>query len=120
MATTFTRTFQASCSPGFTVRWGFFEWEASIPAGTSISFAAQTAPNGNGGMPGTYGAVVPIGTANVSSTTMFATTAKSVDADLVTAGQTSQAWLEVEMTLNPTTMVSPVLTQWQQLYDCVP
>jgi hypothetical protein len=37
------------------------------------------------------------------------------------AGQTSQNWLEVEMTLNPGgTTTSPVLTTWQQLYDCVP
>jgi hypothetical protein len=53
---------------------------------------------------------------------MFATTMNSVDTDLTTAAppQTSQDWLEVHMTLNPTATVSPDLITWQQLFDCVP
>jgi hypothetical protein len=120
MSTTFTRLFQANCSPGFTVRWGFFEWEAQIPAGTSISFTAQTAPDGTSGMPGAFGAPVNVATATTTST-MFAKSPNAVDTDLTMAGQTSKDWLEVEMTLNPGgTTNSPVLTTWQQLYDCVP
>jgi hypothetical protein len=118
---TFTRDFQANCSPGFTPRWGFFEWEASIPTGTNIVFTAQTAMDGMSGQPGTYGTSVAVATATVSSTTMFMKSPAAVDTDLTTAGQTSQDWLRVSMTFNPNgTNTSPDLTQWQQLYDCVP
>jgi hypothetical protein len=120
MSTTFTRTFQAACSPGFTVRWGFFEWQATIPAGTSIGFTAQTAPDLASGQAGTYGTAVNVANATTSSTSMYATSMNSVDTDLTSAGQSSQDWLEVHMTLNPTATVSPILTNWQQLYDCVP
>lgn len=133
--TTFTRTFQATCAPGYAVKWGAFQWQASIPSGTSIAFTAQTAPGADGGGAGTYGAAVPIGTASATTTT-WTQDACTVDGHLEnlalatppqaacvgsgTTAQQSQAWLKVSMLFTPTQTVSPVLTQWQQLYDCVP
>jgi len=127
---TFTRVFQASCPVGYTVKWGFFQWQDIMPNpanGASIVFAAQTAP-AVGASPGTFVPATPvnIGTTTVSSPTgMFAENGPppvSVDSALVTAGTTSQAYLKVQMTLNPNTggTLAPVLTTWQQLYDCIP
>ncbi len=121
VSTTFTRTFQAGCTGGFTPKWGFFEWEASVPTGTSIAFSVATASDNGSGGPGAWGAAVPLVTTMMSSTTMY-TASPSVDTTLTGAGQTSQDWLEVMMTLNPNASgtVSPVLLQWQQLFDCLP
>jgi hypothetical protein len=123
MSETFKRVFEANCTPGYTVKWGFFEWKASVPTGTSINFTAATAPENSGGTgPGTFGTAVPIGMATMSSTTMYTATMNSVDLDLTSAmpAQSSQQWLEVNMTLNPSGTISPALLQWQQLFDCVP
>jgi hypothetical protein len=50
------------------------------------------------------------------------TASGSVDTALIGAGQTSQEFLEVQMTLTPnsTGTVAPTLTSWEQLYDCIP
>jgi len=116
---TFTRVFSASCAPGFSVQWGFFEWQSVIPNGTSVVFTAQTSSSGTGG----WGVPVPIGTATATTAPMtWMATASSVSADLTAASppQTSQAWIQVNMTFNPQGAASPVLNGWQQLYDCIP
>jgi hypothetical protein len=119
--TTFTRIFKASCQAGFTPKWGFFEWEATIPTGTSISFSVASAPDGMGG-PGMFGALVPLAMATMSSAMYVAS--PSVDTILTSAvpAQTSQDYLEVAMTLTPNAAgdVSPTLLKWEQLYDCDP
>src|SRR5262249_48329278 len=106
--------------------------------GTNIVFTAQTAPDASG-TPGAYGPPVPIGTAS-ASTSGWTTQAPPCTvndhlADLATYGsplrpecvgstpaskQTSQPWLRVSMQFNPSGSNSPILTQWEQLYDCIP
>jgi hypothetical protein len=117
---TFTRTVQANCQSGFTPRWGFFEWQATIPAGTSIAYSVQTAPDGTGGLPGTFGTAVSIGSATTTTPPMTYSMSGSVDTDLTMAGQSSKDWLQINMLLTPSGTVSPILTEWQMLYDCVP
>jgi hypothetical protein len=141
--TTFTRTFQAGCLPGYSPKWGPFQWQANIPTGTSISFTAQTAPDATGGGAGTYGTAVPIGTASTSTSgwtplppscpvaghlgdwaNAGAAAAAGVAVDPTCTGslpaQTSQDWLQVSITFNPSTTQTPTLLEWQQLFDCVP
>jgi hypothetical protein len=137
--TTFTSPgIHASCPVGTHVKWGYFEWQATIPPGTSIGFTAQTAPD-NGGVPGTYGPAVPVGTANASvASPSWGADACIVDGHLedlavfpneyglnpactgVAPPQQSQDWLQVTFTLNPAGPISPTLVAWQQLYDCPP
>ena len=120
--TTFIRTYQAMCE-SFTPVWGYFEWEANVPPGTSITFRALTAPDATTGGPGTYGPAVTLGSATTTSTT-WAMTGTSVDAALTAAMpmQSSQDYLQIEMTLNPNAAgtLAPTVNTWRQLYDCKP
>jgi hypothetical protein len=145
--TTYTASVQAQCPLGTHVQWGFFEWQATIPTGTNISFTAQTAKDSDAG-PAAYGPAVFIGQATATTTT-WTTDACIVDGHLqdlavdaneygltpscITgpapgypappAGespQSSQDWLQISMTLNPAGLMVPTLNQWQQLYDCPP
>jgi hypothetical protein len=145
--TTYTASVQANCPVGTHVQWGFFEWQSTVPMGTNITFTAQTAPD-NGGMPGTYGPAVFVGQAT-STTAGWNTDGCIVDGHLqdqavypneygtspscITgpapgygmpaagqAPQTSQDWLQITLTLNPSGYLVPTLNQWQQLYDCPP
>jgi hypothetical protein len=117
---TLIRLYQANCPAMTAPVWQLLYTEADIPAGTNISFSAQTAPDSNG-TPGTFGASVPVGTDSVttSALTFFP---KTIDQDLraATPAQQSQAWLQISMTLNPSGSTSPVLEQWTLTYDCQP
>jgi hypothetical protein len=129
---------EANCPVGTGVKWGFLEWQSTIPPGTSIGFTAQTAPD-NGGTPGTWGPAVPAGTANATTApATWGEDACTVDGHLedlavypneyglnpactgVAPPQLSQAWLQITFTLNPAGPISPTLVAWRQLYDCVP
>jgi hypothetical protein len=101
--------------------WQAFSWTAAIPAGTSIAFQAQTAPDASGA-PGAYGVAVPVGTAVVSTGATLYTPPTTVDQDFTAAvpAQSSQAWLRIQMAFNPSGATSPVLESWNQTYDCIP
>jgi len=131
---TFTHNYEAVCPAGTSVQWSFFQWQATIPMGTSIVFTGATAPD-NAGSPGTFGLPVPIGTA--ASTTggwtqdncsvnghledyaVYGNNAACVGSTPASA-QASEAWLQITMKFIPSLTVAPVLTGWNQLYDCVP
>lgn len=116
---TFTRDFEAECAPSTRVQWRFFEWQATIPAGTSIAFTAQTAATeaALSGQPS-----VGAGTASFTTTT-WSSDANDITwhlANDVTPGLLSQEWLRITMAFDPTPAVSPVLLDWRQMYDCAP
>jgi hypothetical protein len=144
---TVIRDYHAICPASTIVRWSFFNWQSVVPTGTSIAFTAQTAPElGNGAMDVAHlGASVPIGTANATTSAgTWATGAYGTGTscavedhlqDLADYGsppraecpgstpasqQQSLPWLRVTMTFNPAGSFSPVLSSWEQLYDCVP
>jgi hypothetical protein len=150
VATTFTETIQASCPSGTAPKWGSLEWQATIPAGTNITFTAQTAVDADAGGPSTYGPAVYVGQAS-STTSGWTADTCTVDGHLEDLAvfpasgttttqaacitgpppggttpasgqqpQTSRDWLQITMTLNPSGYLVPTLDQWQQLYDCVP
>ena len=140
---TFTREFHGVCPNGTALVWQLFNWQAVVPAGTSIDFAAQVAPAGaSASTPGTYAPSTPfsIGTALVSTTgwttQSYASPPLTVGPQACTLDQhltgdngcpgpgnmTSEAqkWLKVTMTFHTTGSLSPTLTNWEQLFDCVP
>jgi hypothetical protein len=137
---TFTRDFHAVCPNGTLPIWQLFNWQASVPFGTSVDFTAQTAPDNGSGAPGTYAPVTPFAIGSASSTTSTWTTqqyaapplavgpaACTVDQHLTgnngcpgPGNLTSQEWLRVTMKFNVAGPLSPTLTNWEQLFDCVP
>lgn len=119
----FTRDYASSCPSGSKTVWQLFQWQATIPAGTSIDFRAATAAS-NDALPPSPPAGAPttadIGTANVS-TTSWTNDTSTVDYKLAEETATSsQPHLRVYMTFNTTATTSPVLQTWRQLYACVP
>lgn len=147
---TFTRDFHAVCEPGSRPEWQLFEWQGQFPAGTSIDFAAQVAPD-VGGDAGAYAPSTPFSVGHASATTATWTTQAyasttptpnqpcTVDQHLHLSGgctmapvgsppaanpntspTRSEEWLRVTMTFNTAGPNSPTLTAWRQLFDCVP
>lgn len=116
----FVRDFNASCDIGSSPVWRFFDWQAHLPADTSIVFSAVTADAQAG-----LAAAAPsvgIGTATAPSTTGWTSGPATVDQALRTSGQRSRAWLRVTMRLRPSTntFYTPTLTAWRQNYNCTP
>lgn len=118
---TFVRDFHAQCPHGTLPHWKFLEWQAKLPAGTSIAYTAASASTQ--AELATAGAVY-LATANPPDTSTWTTwsdqDSESIDAKLVAEGYPSRDWLRVTMTLNPdaTLIHSPVLTSWRLVYDC--
>jgi hypothetical protein len=149
MPMTYTSAIDAMCPVGSHVSWGPIQWQGTFPAGTNATFVVATAPD-NMGSPGTYGSAVYAGqaTANVaapawgqdsctvsghlSDLAVFPNssgpqptciTGPPPGAAMPAAGQNpqiSEAWLQVNITLNPSGYNVPDLTAWQVLYDCPP
>jgi hypothetical protein len=117
------RDYAAVCPSGTSPVWQLFQWQATIPPGTSIDFKAATATS-PAGLPAAPPAGPPT-TANIGSATV--TTAgwtndpATVDTHLkADTGKGSQPYLRVYMTFNTAGLLSPVLQTWRQLYDCAP
>jgi hypothetical protein len=114
----FVMNFTATCPAAQYPVWRFFSWQSVTPAGTTITFSAQTSTDGV-----TYGSAVPVGTAAPPpvSTTTWTQGSMTVDQALRTTGQISQTYLQVSATLNASAnkTLTPVLTNWQQRYDCL-
>jgi hypothetical protein len=127
---TLTRDYHAACAVGSCAKWGYFGWQSVIAPGTQIDFTAQTAAD-VAGAPGAFGAAVPAGSAT-TTTAGWTWDACDVDGHLhnlaptppacigVNPAQKSLDWLRVSMKFTPTATVSPILTNWRQMYDCVP
>jgi hypothetical protein len=115
----FTTTYTGACGVGTAPVWRFLYWMSNTPTGTSISFKAQSSPDGVN-----WGAAVSVGTAAPppAVTSTWTSGPVTVDQALRTGGQKSQLYLKVLATLNPDTTgtITPSLTNWQLQYDCAP
>jgi hypothetical protein len=111
------------CSkPNQSVTWRNFSWTSFIPSvdsgtGPSIQFYATTAPtqaalstSPDAGGPTTY---------LISNDTTTGSFQYDVSQSIVP--DKSSTWLRISMVMNPdsSNQVAPILTQWQQVYDCV-
>lgn len=131
----YTRDYQAVCNAGFRVKWAPFYWQGLFLGGSSINFSAATADT-KAGLPAAPPVPAPPMTTAVATTagSVLAPTwdcqgcqilptpqPVSVDSQLLAGtGTPSKEWLRIYMKFNPTGVVTPVLTAWRQVYDCVP
>lgn len=118
MQATFTYDYDSDCPDGSHPEWQFFQWQANVPALTSIEFEAQTADT-----QGALGAASPVGVGTASATTTAWTSdTNTVDFHLKgdMPAQPSRRWLRISATLNPNGTTSPTLSQWRQTFNCVP
>lgn len=117
-----TREYEAECPVGTHVEWRFFEWQATIPSGTSIEFAVQSRTSD-----GTLRPTEPQPMSGAYSTT----TANSWAHGAQTASEAlemadppapSREHLLVTFTFNPSNdgSLAPTLHAWRQLFDCLP
>jgi len=125
---TFTQDFTGSCASGQSIKWREFDWQANIPTGTSIVFAAQS-----GATTTTLLNATPV----TIATTTTSTSLPNFDAAIIdtsTGGTTSgtgpfntasppirsDAVLRMTITMNPDTTqtLTPTLSNWKVQYDC--
>jgi len=126
----FTQDFTASCAQGLAPYWREFDWQADVPSGTSIDFAAQSGPDAASLSPS-----APLKLGSTTASTNKGPGGTNYDAVLIDTGKggtapfdvasppvASQDLLRVTITLNPTTdkRSAPTLTAWKIQYDCLP
>ena len=118
-AATYTRDYDAACPAGQGPVWRFFDYQATLPAGTSIKFTAKTADTLAG--LDTATTTVTIVTAMPPSTTTWTSGPNTVDELLRAAGQTSRRFLRVSMEFLPSAdkTLAPQLLTWRQNVDCL-
>jgi hypothetical protein len=120
---TTTREYTATCPEATHVKWRLFEWQATVPAGTSIDFRVQTKQNA-------ADPYLPAVAAQMSSATPASGTGPGTwyrgasTADQVLAALPSplpsSRYLRVSMVFKPNSGAAPILHQWRQIYDCMP
>jgi hypothetical protein len=119
---TYRREYVADCAQGTHVVWRFFEWQSEMPAGTSVGVAVQTKESAaDSYSPTTPAALDPIIASSPTGVWVHGT--KTVDTVLheASGGGISQNYLLVSMTFvpNSTGTLTPTLTNWRQVYDCI-
>jgi hypothetical protein len=115
---TFTRDFESTCESGKLPVWQYFEWQAELPAGTSIEFKASSAES----TPELAAAPsVPAGTAEPPSTTTWTNDGTNISDELKAIDATSHRYLRVTASLSPSEdeLSAPVLQNWRVFHDCV-
>jgi hypothetical protein len=117
---TYRREYVAVCPSGTQVAWRFFEWQSTIPTGTSVAIGVQTKRKSTDSY--SPGSALSLGA--ITSTTaagVWARGPKTVNQVLTTAGLVSMDYLLVSLTFNPNSTgdVAPSLRNWRQNYDCV-
>ena len=128
-AATFTQDFTASCQSGTIPAWREFDWQATIPASSSIVLSAQSGPDATTLLPAT-----PLLLANATTSTNTGPSGTNFDIGFIDTGSggtgifnvanppvLSKALLRITITLNPTMdkLQAPTLLQWKVQYDCV-
>jgi hypothetical protein len=121
-AQTYSREYVATCPTGTQVIWRFFEWQATIPTGSSIALGVQT----KAAATDTYLPTTPVTMEAISTTSLAGTWvhgSQTVDTVLKAGSSTGHSlpYLLVTMTFNPdsTGTQTPTLANWRQNYDCV-
>jgi hypothetical protein len=117
----FTRDYESSCPYGTYVAWRFFEWQSTIPTGTSIDFAVQTRELSTDAWSPTIATHLATSSATTPTGSWERGTSTSGDA-LTNAGYTAGKYLRVTMTFNPNAAgtSAPTLLNWRQVFDCMP
>ena len=120
---TTTREYVADCPHGTQVKWRFFEWQATLPTTTTIVFSVQTRELATDPYLPAMPLLLSTATAaNTPSPTTWYRGPNTVDQVLAAAmpALPSRNRLLVTMRFEPTMTEAPTLTQWRQIFDCVP
>jgi hypothetical protein len=117
------REYIAECPHGTQAKWRFFEWQATVPTGTSIAFSIQVKAAASDTYEPTM--PLPLSTATPASGTGPGTWYRgplTIDETLANAVPplASGDYLLVTMSFNPTMTATPTLHQWRQIFDCGP
>jgi hypothetical protein len=117
---TYQREYVASCPTGTEVAWRLFEWQSTVPSGTSIDIKVQTKRKAAD----SYLPAVALAHGSITATTaagIWAHGTSTVDQVLKAAALRSLPRLLVSLTFKPNAAgdVAPSLTNWRQNYDCV-
>jgi hypothetical protein len=126
---TFVQDFTATCPAKTMPFWRDFDWQADVPAGTSIDFSAQS-----GATLSTLLPAAPVVLAQATSTTDAGATHMDYDVAMIDTGITgsgafntaspvitSQTLLRLTIALNPSVdkQRAPRLAHWKVQYDCL-
>jgi hypothetical protein len=117
----YTRTYTTNCGPGFSTRWGYFEWQSITPTGTSIEFAAQWG-DGTTWTPASPTLFATASGASVLPPTWATSGVKLSQVFGQPKGSPFAKLLKVTMTLrsNADHSLAPTLLDWRQSIECVP
>jgi hypothetical protein len=118
---TMTRTYTAACPSGTLPAWRFFEWQATIPSGTSIEVFSQTRDSSSEAWePGAPLLVATMST--TSAVNQWLRGSQPTSSLLRSAGTGSFDQLLVTLVFHPNAAgtVAPTLLNWRQIVDCVP
>jgi hypothetical protein len=121
---TLTRDYASACPAGLQTNWRFFEWQATIPAGTRITFSVQARR-----LPtDAFSPATPAAMSNATVTTPVSqwdpnvATTSTVGEILAAAAPSLEhaPSLRVTMDFYPDAagLVAPTLQNWRQVYDC--
>ena len=120
---TYTRDYTASCLPGYTVRWGLFDWQSKTPGDSKIVFSAQVSTDGTTFTPATPVTFATASGADVTSPS-WATSGTNVSDALgePKSGSNADKKLRITMALKATTDKgsTPTLIDWRQSIICIP
>jgi hypothetical protein len=117
---TYQREYKAVCPSGTQVAWRFFEWQSTVPTGTSIDLSVQTKRKATD----SYVPATAVTLGSITSTTaagVWAHGTSTVNQVLKGAGLMSMDYLLVSIKFKPNTQgdLAPSLSNWRQNYDCV-
>lgn len=116
----YARDYTASCTPGYQLRWGIFEWQSRTPSDSKVAFSAQ---QGDGT---TFSPATPLGFATAQGADVVAPRWGTSGVKLSTVlGQPQTApnkVLRITMALSPSSDrgQAPTLIDWRQSFECVP
>ncbi|MGC4089238.1 MAG: dickkopf-related protein [Polyangiaceae bacterium] len=117
---TYKREYVATCAAGKAPVWRLFEWQSTIPTGTSIDLSVQTKRLATDSyLPST---ALSYGTISATTATgVWAHGSSTANQVLVGGGLRSLSYLLVTMKFNPSSggATTPSLLNWRQNYDCV-
>jgi hypothetical protein len=113
----FTRDYVGDCPKDTKPVWRFFDWQASTPGDSLITFTAQTATTSAGLASATP---VTVGTASGPPTTGWV--GEDVGSALENDSQVSQLYLRITMHIQPSTdnLSTPNISKWRQSFSCLP
>lgn len=116
---TYQREYVAECPEQTRPVWRLFEWQATVPTGTTIDIKVQTKLKKTD----TYQPTSPLAAGQIVQTTpagAWAHGTQTVDQVLGAAGLISTKYLLVSLTFNPDPSgeTAPSLSNWRQNYSC--